>query len=160
MCSRRIDNELSLAVQHLGWRILQPNGCRLVTECMTTWRALARQRLRWKRGALENLVDYGVTGVTWRYWGRQALSALTVLVSVVFVSSLLASAIFGWGFDLRWLAVGGMFSVSQTVTVWKRGWKARIVAALVVVETAYDLFLQGVQGWAFVSAAFGLKREW
>ncbi len=56
------DNELTLALLHLGHSIISPQGCRLTTEVMPTWRALARQRLRWKRGALENLTDYGWTG--------------------------------------------------------------------------------------------------
>ncbi len=36
-----------------------PNGCRVVTELMPTWRNLWTQRLRWQRGALENLGAYG-----------------------------------------------------------------------------------------------------
>ena len=39
---------------------------------MASWSDLARQRVRWKRGAVENLVDYGLTRVTAPYWGRQA----------------------------------------------------------------------------------------
>ena len=54
------DNELTLALLHLGYKVVSPKGCRLTTEVMESWRDLYRQ-LRWKRGALENLRDYGVT---------------------------------------------------------------------------------------------------
>lgn len=36
--------------------------------------ALWAQRLRWQRGALENLGAYGVTPQTLRYWGRNSAS--------------------------------------------------------------------------------------
>jgi poly-beta-1,6-N-acetyl-D-glucosamine synthase len=52
------DNELTLALLHLGYKVVSPRGCRLTTEVMESWRDLYRQRLRWKRGALENLRDY------------------------------------------------------------------------------------------------------
>ncbi|MFI9648293.1 glycosyltransferase family 2 protein [Streptomyces sp. NPDC052040] len=47
------DNEITLAVRHLGWATLSPRQCRVVTEIMPTWGDFVRQRLRWQRGALE-----------------------------------------------------------------------------------------------------------
>ena len=82
------DNELSLALMHLGYRILAPAECTLETEVMTSWSDLARQRVRWKRGAVENLVDYRLTRVTAPYWGRQALAALGVLATFLYLASL------------------------------------------------------------------------
>ena len=38
---------------------------------MPTWRTLWNQRLRWQRGALENLGAYGITPQTVRYWAQQ-----------------------------------------------------------------------------------------
>ncbi|WP_201777596.1 glycosyltransferase [Streptacidiphilus jiangxiensis] len=66
------DNELTFAVLHLGGRIVSPPSCTLSTEVMPSWRALWRQRLRWKRGAVENCAQYGLTRITWRYWGPTA----------------------------------------------------------------------------------------
>ena len=57
---------------------VSPKGCRLTTEVMESWRDLYRQRLRWKRGAIENLRDYGLTRVTARYWGRQLFTFLGI----------------------------------------------------------------------------------
>ena len=43
----------------------------VVTEVMPTWKALWVQRLRWQRGALENLGAYGLRPQTFRYWAQQ-----------------------------------------------------------------------------------------
>ncbi len=62
------DFELTLALKHLGYEVVAPKECTLTTEVMETWGDLARQRLRWKRGAVENLVQYGLTRVTLEHW--------------------------------------------------------------------------------------------
>jgi len=49
-----------------------------------------------------------------------------------------------------WLSVGAVFLVERVVTVWRMGWRQRAVAALMLVEWVYDLFLQSV----VVRAAF------
>lgn len=50
------DFELTLKLEHLGYEVVSPKECTLSTEVMETWRDLARQRLRWRRGAVENLI--------------------------------------------------------------------------------------------------------
>ncbi len=65
------DNELTIALKSLGALIVSPSECTVVTELMPTWRTLWNQRLRWQRGALENLGAYGITPQTVRYWAQQ-----------------------------------------------------------------------------------------
>ena len=55
------DDEITKAVKTLGYRTMSPSGCSVTTEVMTTLPKLWHQRLRWQRGALENLRDYGWT---------------------------------------------------------------------------------------------------
>jgi biofilm PGA synthesis N-glycosyltransferase PgaC len=154
------DNELSLALLHLGYGILAPAACTLETEVMPTWRDLAEQRLRWKRGAIENLVDYGWTRVTLRYWGRQALSLLGVLATLLYLASLVVAL--GVGFTLHplWIAVTGVFAVERVVTVRSRGWRQMALAAPVLVEFVFDMFLQAVQARASAQALLGTERKW
>jgi len=154
------DNELSLALLHLGYEILAPAPCTLETEVMPTWRDLAEQRLRWKRGAIENLVDYGWTRVTRRYWGRQLLSLLGVLATFLYVGSLVAAV--GAGFTLHpfWIALTGVFALERVVTVRSRGIRQMALAAPVVVEFVFDMFLQAVQARAFAQALLGTERKW
>jgi biofilm PGA synthesis N-glycosyltransferase PgaC len=155
------DNELTLALLHLGWRILAPRDCTLTTEVMLTWRDLAKQRLRWKRGAFENLHDYGFTRITLPYWGRQVLSLVSVIASFTYIVTAIIAAILGM-FTLQpiWLAITGIFVVERAVTVRDRGWKQQLCALPLLIEMPFDLFLQGVQARAFVEVALGRKASW
>lgn len=154
------DNELSLALLHLGYDILAPAACTLETEVMPTWGDLGAQRLRWKRGALENLVDYGWTRVTLRYWGRQLLSFLGVLATLLYVGSLVAAVTVGFALHPFWLALTGVFALERVVTVRARGVRQMVLAAPVVIEFVFDIFLQFVQARAFAQAFLGTERKW
>ena len=65
------DNWMTLALKHLGLRYVSPKNATMSTEAMLTWTALARQRLRWKRGAFEDLLSFGLTRHTLKGWGLQ-----------------------------------------------------------------------------------------
>ena len=65
------DNEMTLSLKSLGAKMISPMQCRVFTEVMPTRQALWRQRMRWQRGALENIGAYGLTRATLRYWLQQ-----------------------------------------------------------------------------------------
>lgn len=148
------DNELTLALKTLGAKMVAPQDCKTVTEVMPDWNALGRQRLRWQRGALENLGAYGMTRTTASYWGQQfgiawgtiALNAYFLLLIV----TLLAAE--EWAISTFWAIVGLVFVVERVVTVWDGGWRARLIAATLVIELVYSLFLQ----WIFIRSLFGI----
>lgn len=156
------DNELTLALLHLGHSIISPRGCRLTTEVMPTWKALAKQRLRWKRGALENLADYGWTPITRRYWGRQALSLAGVIVTMVYLASVALSFLLDGALHLHpiWVAVTGIFILERIVTVRSRGIWQMAISSVLVIEMAFDVFLQAVQARAFFDSALHRERRW
>ncbi|MFF0341530.1 glycosyltransferase [Kribbella sp. NPDC004875] len=154
------DNELSFALLRLGYRLRSPAGCTLTTETMQSWRTLANQRLRWKRGALENLLDYGWSRTTRSYWGRQALGAVGVLITLAYLVSLVWGVVNGLQFHGFWLGVTVLFMLERVVTVRRRGKLAMAVAATLFVEMIYDMFLQGVQATAYLHAATGRERRW
>ncbi|MGW5265025.1 glycosyltransferase family 2 protein [Microbispora sp. NPDC004025] len=156
------DNELTLALLHLRFRILCPAECTLTTEVMETWKDLFKQRLRWKRGALENLTDYGWTRVTLPYWGRQLLSLVGIVVIFAYLGATAWSiAVTGTlTFHPLWLAVTGVFMVERIVTVRSRGARQMAVAALLFVEMIFDVFLQLAQAKAFWDAAWRRERKW
>jgi len=144
------DNELTLALKSLGATLTSPEQCRVTTEVMPSWQDLRRQRLRWQRGALENLGAYVFTRTTARYWAQQlalgygliALHAYLLLMAV----ALLASDSVRW--SPFWLAVGSIFLVERVVTAWAAGWRGRIVAVPLVFELGYAVVLQ----WTFASS--------
>jgi cellulose synthase/poly-beta-1,6-N-acetylglucosamine synthase-like glycosyltransferase len=156
------DNELTLALLHLGHRIIAPAECHLTTEVMETWGDLHRQRLRWKRGALENLFEYGVTRYTLKYWGRQVLSAVGLFVTFAYVTTLIGTLAATGSLHLHpmWMAITGIFVVEQAVTVRGRGWKMSLLAAVLIIEMPYDFFLQGTHARALWNALRKSERRW
>jgi cellulose synthase/poly-beta-1,6-N-acetylglucosamine synthase-like glycosyltransferase len=156
------DNELTLALLHLGYKVISPNGCRLTTEVMETWRELYRQRLRWKRGALENLRDYGFTRVTASYWGRQLWTFFGIVVTLVYLLSVVYALALNGSVELHplWLAVTSIFVVERVVTVRARGPLQMAVASALLVEMPFDIFLQIVHGKAIWDALTNRERRW
>ncbi len=156
------DNELTLALLHLGYGIVSPKECLLETEIMTTWSTLWDQRLRWKRGALENLLDYGLTRITWRYWGRQVLTHLGVLVTAVYLATLVGSLVFTGGLHLHliWTAVTLVFMAERVVSVRERGRLQMAFAAILVVEMAFDFYLQATQAKALWDTVTHSDKNW
>jgi cellulose synthase/poly-beta-1,6-N-acetylglucosamine synthase-like glycosyltransferase len=156
------DNELTLAILHLDLRILCPKECTLTTEVMTSWGDLSRQRLRWKRGALENLTDYGWTPITLPYWGRQLLSFIGIIVIFTYLFSTAYSLFWTGGVRIQpiWIAVTLIFMVERAVTVRQRGAIQMTIGALIFIEMIFDVFLQTVQAKAFWQAAWRTERKW
>lgn len=149
------DMELTLALKTRRWLLLSPTQCRTVTELMPNRRALHRQRVRWYRGALDNLRVYGWTPVTRRYWGQQVMLALGSLVmSLYLLVTTVAVSTGSLQFSWFWTAVGFLFALERVVTAWSTGWKGRALAVLLLPELAYDLHLQ----WAFIRAVIAHLR--
>ncbi|MCI9858721.1 glycosyltransferase family 2 protein [Microbacterium proteolyticum] len=154
------DNELTFAIRHLGYDVLSPAGCTLVTEVMPTWRELWNQRLRWKRGAVENCVQYGLTRVTAPYWGRQLLTMIGCVITYIYLATIVYAI--GWGnFAVQpfWLGVTVIFIVERIVTVRDRGWRHMVLAGLMY-ELIIDLFLQIVHTKAYLDALTRRRRDW
>jgi cellulose synthase/poly-beta-1,6-N-acetylglucosamine synthase-like glycosyltransferase len=153
---------LTLALLHLGYGVVSPKGCRLTTEVMESWGDLYRQRLRWKRGAIENLAAYGLTRVTASYWVRQLFTFLGIVVTVGYLASLAWSLGFDRTIHLHplWLAVTGVFVLERVVTVRSRGPLQMALAATLVVEMGFDLFLQGVHAIAIWDVFTRRERRW
>ena len=156
------DNELTLALKHLGRRITAPARATMSTEVMESWSALAKQRLRWKRGALENLIDYGLTRHTTEGWARQVIAFLGASISTLYVGSIIWFLASGTGLRIApfWIAFTAFYAIERAVTVKSRGWRASLASILVAPEWFYDLFLQGVHIRALADAALQRERSW
>jgi cellulose synthase/poly-beta-1,6-N-acetylglucosamine synthase-like glycosyltransferase len=156
------DNELTLALKSLGASLTSPPQCRVTTEVMGTWRDLFRQRLRWMRGALENVGAYGFTRTTSRYWGQQlalgygvvALNSYLLLMAL----ALLSADSVRW--SPFWLAIGAIFLLERVLTAWRAGWRGRLVALPLVVELWYSLFLQSTYLTSIGQIAVGRRGGW
>lgn len=156
------DFELTLRLVHLGYGVVSPKECTLSTEVMDTWGDLARQRLRWKRGAVENLVQYGLTKVTLEHWARQVVTLLGIVVTFLYLSTLVwaLAVAHSLHFYPIWIFLTFVFMVERVVSVHRRGWKVSLLAALLIVEMPFDVFLQVVHLRAYWQAMFRVERSW
>ena len=137
------DNELTLAIKSLGGLMISPRQCTVVTEVMQTWRALWVQRLRWQRGAVENLGSYGLRPSVTRYWSQQLGIGYGVvaIAAYLLLIVLMVLALDEWVWFPFWIAVGLIFVLERVLTVWRGGWRARILAATLFPELMYAIFL-------------------
>ncbi|WP_432095542.1 glycosyltransferase family 2 protein [Streptomyces sp. bgisy100] len=155
------DNELTLALKMLGRRLVSPPECRVLTEIMPTWRDLWRQRMRWQRGALENLRQYGLNRVTARYWLQQiGMGVGAVALSLYLLLMVITAVMGGWAVEPLWIAVGLIFLVERVTTVWRGGGRARALASPLVIELAYDLFVQAVFVRSLIDIATRRTAQW
>ena len=156
------DNELTIALKSLGALMISPAGCTVVTELMPAWKNLWVQRLRWQRGALENVGAYGLTRATLRYWVQQLGLAYGVIALTAYVLSavLLTLAVDRWVWLPFWLVLGQVFVAERVVTVWAGGRRARVVAALLIPELVYSFFLNMVFVRAVWDISVGHEAEW
>src|SRR5699024_1619163 len=155
------DNEISFALMHLGYTIKSPPDCMLVTEVMESWPDLWKQRLRWKRGAVENCFQYGFTKVTAAYWGRQLLTFLGIIVTFLYLGTIAWSLVVIGSIAILpiWLARTEIFVQERIVTVRYRGWKQMLLSATMY-ELALDVFLQVVHSRAYFDSATNRKKAW
>ncbi|MBE7699874.1 glycosyltransferase family 2 protein [Oerskovia sp. Sa1BUA8] len=155
------DSELTLALRTLGYGLASPLSMSCTTELMPTARDLHRQRVRWYKGMLDNLRGYGFTRVTARYVGQQVMllvGALMLASLVVLTAVTVATGTFG--VVPFWLGVGAVLVAERLVTVWRNGPRARFLAALVLPELAYDLFLQAAYVRACLLTLTGRDVRW
>ncbi len=156
------DNELTIALKSLGGLMISPAGCTVVTEVMPTWRALMAQRLRWQRGALENLGAYGVTPQTFRYWVQQlgigygviALTAYLLLIGIMLLS------VDTWIWFPFWLGLGMLFTAERVVTVWHGGWPARLLALSLFPELFFAMVLNLTYVRGIIDISLGRQAGW
>ncbi len=59
-----------------------------------------------------------------------------------------------------WALIGALFAVVQTVTVWSGGWRARLLAAPLLIELGYAIFLETVWVKSIIDIALGRSKHW
>lgn len=157
------DNELTLSVKELGYRVVSPKDCTVKTEMMPTWTSLYKQRRRWQRGALENLLAHGLNRHTAPYALRQALTYLGVLFLPFYLYTLAVALITQSSlnfFQPLWVAVAVMYLLEQTFSVRKGGRRAILVSLAVLPELFLNFFLDVVYLVTLVGVLFATDEAW
>jgi biofilm PGA synthesis N-glycosyltransferase PgaC len=155
------DNELTLALKSLGWLCVSPEECVVKTDTMPTVGSLWRQRMRWQRGALENLRAHGWNRTTAPYTLRQGYVGVTVLVWALLGLMTLGSVVRG-EFHLVpfWTALTGIFWLERLVSVRCAGLRGVAIAAPLMIEAAYDLFIMAVYVTSIADLVTGRRARW
>jgi cellulose synthase/poly-beta-1,6-N-acetylglucosamine synthase-like glycosyltransferase len=156
------DNELTLALKSLGALMMSPSECMVETELMPTVPALWRQRLRWERGAMENIATYGITSTTARYWSQQlglaySVFALWTYFLLIFLQIVSTET---WIWYPFWIIMGVIFVAEKVWTVRDSGWKAKLLASTLVLELLYDTFLGIIFVKGTLDMAFRRQAHW
>jgi cellulose synthase/poly-beta-1,6-N-acetylglucosamine synthase-like glycosyltransferase len=156
------DNELTIALKTLGALMISPRECTVVTEVMPSWSALWAQRLRWQRGALENLGAYGMRPQTFRYWMQQLGIGYGVIAlgSYLLLIILMVLATTNWVWFPFWIGVGLVFTLERVVTVWHGGWKARLLGLSLFPELFYAMFLNVVYLKGILDLSLARQATW
>ncbi|MEY9848649.1 biofilm PGA synthesis N-glycosyltransferase PgaC [Streptacidiphilus sp. BW17] len=156
------DNELTLALKHLGYRCVSPCAGIVGTELMPTWSRLYYQRLRWQRGALDNLKAYGTTRVTLPYICRQLLTYLSVAFVPFFLTVLLYNTVTkgfpGWPWF--WLGITSIAAFERIWAAKRGGWKALLLAVMIVPEVLFDQFLNVIYAKTLIDILTGTGATW
>jgi hypothetical protein len=108
---------------------------------------------------MENIATYGITSTTARYWSQQVGLAYSVfaLWSYFLLIVLQLVSADEWIWYPFWLVMAVVFIAEKVWTVRKGGWKAMLLASLLVPELLYDTYLDII----FVKGVIdmGLRRE-
>jgi cellulose synthase/poly-beta-1,6-N-acetylglucosamine synthase-like glycosyltransferase len=156
------DYELSLALRHRGYKIYAPKHCRAITEVMPTLRTLWQQRTRWYLGTMQELRKYGFSRITWRDFGGQGFTCLTIAFRWLFVFTLVTSYAVNGALELPWWAAAPLiiFATSRAVESSRLGWKRALIAACMF-EELYLLLLESIFLVSGLRILFGREeQEW
>jgi biofilm PGA synthesis N-glycosyltransferase PgaC len=157
------DNELTICAKELGYRVVSPKDCTVKTAMMPTLASLYKQRRRWQRGALENLIAHGINRHTAPYAIRQVLTYLGVLFLPFYLWTLAIALIVQSSlnfFQPIWVGVAVLYVAEQTFSVRKGGWRAVLVSLAVLPEIFLNVFLNVVYVVSARGALFATDEAW
>jgi hypothetical protein len=83
-----------------------------------------------------------------------ALSSYLVLIALMAVS------LDSWVWFPFWLGLGVVFSIERMVSVWKGGWRARLLSATLFPELFYAKFLNVVYVKGVLDITVGSQARW
>ena len=156
------DNELTIALKTLGALMMSPKECMVETELMPTLVTLWRQRLRWQRGAMENIATYGITSTTARYWSQQLGLAYSVFALWTYFLLIVLQIVSAdvWVWYPFWLIMAVVFIAEKVWTVLQGGWKGMLLAALLIPELLYDTYLDIIFVKGVFDMIFHREAKW
>lgn len=155
------DFALTLELKEVNSRMISPVSCNVTTETMPSIKTLFSQRRRWYLGALQQLKYHKWTKIMLPYIGQQILLSISIisfwLVWILSINSILTN---NYTVYPLWIAIGLIFVAERVITVWQVGWKARLIALLIVPELVYTMILQFSLMAAWANFLRGKQGVW
>jgi poly-beta-1,6-N-acetyl-D-glucosamine synthase len=126
---------LTFAIKDAGWLDRRPADLILSYQPVTTWKALFQQRERWGRGYMETLWAWGLRRFTIWPWTLQAWGFVSSTAFLLFLALICAQQEFHL---TPWLLiVTFVLTANAVMSVRRAGWKAALIAGLIIPELAY-----------------------
>lgn len=150
------DYVLTLDLRRRGWNVRAGEHMIAHTDSMPTLKALWRQRIRWTRGTIEEIVREG-----WKPWTRADIlehvaMAAAIAVRVMWIVALTMSALGGPLFwTPLWLIPLGLTVVEGIIATRRVSWRDRLLLLLVIPEELYATFRQA---WTCTGAFLAFAR--
>jgi hypothetical protein len=82
------------------------------------------------------------------------------LVAYLFMCAVTVLSVGGWIWFPFWLGLGAVFLVERVVTVWRGGWRARLLAAALFPELFFAAFLSVVFVKGAIDISLGRQATW
>jgi cellulose synthase/poly-beta-1,6-N-acetylglucosamine synthase-like glycosyltransferase len=155
------DYVLTLDLRRRGWRVRAGERMIAHTDSMISLSALWRQRIRWTRGTIEELVREG-----WKPWTRADILAHAGIFAALAVRLLWAAALSLAALEGRlfwsplWLAPLALAVVEGVISTRRLRWQDRLLLLLVLPEELYGLLRQAWTCKAAALAFAGGQARW
>lgn len=154
------DYRLTLDLRRDGWRIRAGKRMIAYTDSMTSLTALWRQRIRWVRGTVEELVKEG-----WKPWTRADILAhvgifAALAIRLAWIAALIFAAVAGLFWSPLWLIPLFFVLAEGLLSTRRLSWRDRLLVVLVIPEELYGILRQAWTCKAAVLAFAGGRARW
>ena len=161
------DFELTYRMRGLGWSTKVSATVRAYTDAMTDVRSLWAQRMKWQTGTVDDLMQFGYNKLTRFDWWQQAQGAISVLVRLLWIITLVAGFALGTArLHPWWLLAPALFvanDIKQAMRIPHRDRGDVVVAALLLPQELFAFMRAGwfLNSWTRVLAQklFGISHR-
>lgn len=159
------DYGLTLDLKTLGYHVRAADGSHVLTDTPDSFGDLWRQRQRWGRGGIDECRKRGWTPATRMDIGAYVLFAFGIFLRLLFVAylTLLILSPLGFALSLIGLIPIAVLWVDRVTSAWRlpgKDIRDVLIAATLLMEDAYGLFLEACTLVALVKSLRSARQSW
>lgn len=159
------DYDLTIRLKRAGWRAMFCPRMKAWTKVPNTLKGLVRQRLRWMRGGMDILLQYGLNRFTWTEFLQHAL--FLMLFSGILTYVALTAFSVGWQMRLMFhpltaalAGVNYIWSLYRLRYVDRLGVADVVIRSLLLPELVLAMILSFFQMAAYYLSLFRRPQKW